>query len=85
MLLHVKVMEVSRTKMRALGFDWAKITGGNLVTSTVSGMILPPTSPSLPAGAGGPFLLGGIFSVTAASVATRRKSSVDCTGMARMP
>ena len=26
-LLHVKVMEVSRTKLRQLGFDFAKING----------------------------------------------------------
>jgi len=38
-LLHVKVMEVSRTKLRRLGFDWAKITGGNVVASTISGLI----------------------------------------------
>ena len=25
-LLHVKVMEVSRTKLRTLGFDWAQIS-----------------------------------------------------------
>ena len=31
-LLHVKVMEVSRTKLRRLGFDWAKITGSNVIT-----------------------------------------------------
>ncbi|MBN2580612.1 MAG: pilus assembly protein N-terminal domain-containing protein [Pirellulales bacterium] len=28
-LLHVKVMEVSRTKLRRLGFDWAQISGSN--------------------------------------------------------
>jgi pilus assembly protein CpaC len=49
-LLHVKVMEVSRSKLRQLGFDWAKITGGNMVASGVSGMVLPPSSPTLPAG-----------------------------------
>ena len=38
-LLHVKVMEVSRTKLRRLGFDWAKITGSNVVTSGVSGLV----------------------------------------------
>jgi pilus assembly protein CpaC len=38
-LLHVKVMEVSRTKLRQLGFDWAKITGGNVITSTTSGFL----------------------------------------------
>jgi pilus assembly protein CpaC len=52
-LLHVRVMEVSRTKLRQLGFDWAKITGGNMVTSGVSGMIQAPVSPSLPVGTGG--------------------------------
>ena len=38
-LLHVKVMEVSRTKLRNLGFDFAKVTNGSLVTSGVSGLI----------------------------------------------
>ncbi len=38
-LLHVKVMEVSRTKLRQLGFDWAKITGSNVITSGTSGLI----------------------------------------------
>ena len=52
-LLHVKVMEVSRTKLRQLGFDWAKITGSNMVTSGASGMILPPSSPALPSGVPG--------------------------------
>ncbi len=49
-LLHVRVMEVSRTKLRELGFDWAQITGANLVTSGISGLVLPPMSPSLPSG-----------------------------------
>ncbi|MCD4726629.1 MAG: histidine kinase, partial [Pirellulales bacterium] len=38
-LLHVKVMEVSRTKLRQLGLDWAKITGNNVITSGPSGLI----------------------------------------------
>jgi len=38
-LLHVKVMEVSRTKLRQLGFDWAKITGSNVITSGPSGLL----------------------------------------------
>jgi pilus assembly protein CpaC len=38
-VLHVKVMEVSRTKLRSLGFDFAKITGDNLVVSGVSGLL----------------------------------------------
>jgi|GEM_PF-344598 len=35
-LLAVKVMEVSRTKLRQLGFDFAKVTNGSFVTSGVS-------------------------------------------------
>jgi pilus assembly protein CpaC len=38
-LLHVKVMEVSRTKLRDLGFDWVKLTGGNVVASGISGLL----------------------------------------------
>ena len=38
-VLHVKVMEVSRTKLRKLGFDFAKLTNGNVVYSAVSGLI----------------------------------------------
>ena len=37
--LHVKVMEVSRTKLRRLGFDFAKMTGSNLVTSSPMGLL----------------------------------------------
>lgn len=43
-LLHVKVMEVSRTKLRRLGFDFTKITNGNVVFSGVSGLITAATS-----------------------------------------
>jgi pilus assembly protein CpaC len=38
-LLHVKVMEVSRTKLRTLGFDWAEINGGSFVAQSVSGLL----------------------------------------------
>lgn len=40
-LLHVKVMEVSRTKLRALGFDFTQLTaaGSGIVASTVSGLV----------------------------------------------
>jgi len=37
--LHVKVMEVSRTNLKQLGFDWANFNGGNFVGSTASGII----------------------------------------------
>ncbi len=38
-LLHVKVMEVSRTNLKQLGFDFANFSGGNFVGSTASGII----------------------------------------------
>jgi pilus assembly protein CpaC len=37
-LLHVKLMEVSRTKLRRLGFDWANLNGGSGAISNVAGM-----------------------------------------------
>lgn len=38
-LLHVKLMEVSRTKLRRLGFDWATFNGNSGVVQSVSGVI----------------------------------------------
>jgi pilus assembly protein CpaC len=39
-LLHVKVLEVSRTKLRTLGFDWAQVSGGgSFVSQGVSGLL----------------------------------------------
>ncbi|MFH1919500.1 MAG: hypothetical protein ABIP48_06390, partial [Planctomycetota bacterium] len=38
-MLHVKVMEISRTKLRNLGFDWSIITNGGLFTSGGSGLV----------------------------------------------
>ena len=43
-LLHAKVMEVSRTKLRTLGIDWAQISGNNLIASGVSGLLGTVTS-----------------------------------------
>jgi pilus assembly protein CpaC len=44
-LLHLKVMEVSRTKLRTLGFDWGHVTGdGSLIMSSASGLLAPPAS-----------------------------------------
>jgi len=40
-LLHVKVMEVSRTKLRELGFDFWANNSSFFATSTVSGLINP--------------------------------------------
>jgi len=42
-LLHVKVMEISRTKLRNLGFDWAQISsGGGFISQSVSTLLQPP-------------------------------------------
>jgi pilus assembly protein CpaC len=41
-LLHVKVMEVSRTKLRSLGFDWAQISGDSFVTQSVGRLLEQP-------------------------------------------
>ncbi len=38
-LLHTKVMEVSRTKLRNLGIDFAQFNGDDFVTSGISGLI----------------------------------------------
>lgn len=38
-LLHVKIMEVSRTKLRTLGFDWAEINGASFVSQGVAGLL----------------------------------------------
>lgn len=41
-LLHVKLMEVSRTKLRKLGMDWTNINSGSTVASA-AGSVLTPT------------------------------------------
>ena len=38
-MLHVQVMEVSRTKLRSLGFDWAYFSGDDYIIQSVSGLI----------------------------------------------
>lgn len=38
-LLHIKVMEVSRTKLRRLGFDWGQVSGSSIVSSTPVGLL----------------------------------------------
>ena len=38
-LLHVKAIEVSRTKLRALGFDWAAVTEDGFLSQSVSGLL----------------------------------------------
>jgi pilus assembly protein CpaC len=49
-VLHVKVMEVSRTKLRTLGFDWANISGGGTVAQGVSGLLNATTGVASPSG-----------------------------------
>ncbi len=63
-LLKVRVMEVSRTKLRDLGVDWALLDGGNiLAASNVSGLLRPADSIISNGGnlikVGGPLTSGG--------------------------
>ena len=54
-LLHCKVAEVSRTKARNLGFDFANINGNSFIASSVSGLLAAGSvigGPVAPAGAG---------------------------------
>lgn len=48
-LLHVKVMEVSRTKLRKMGFDFSIIQGDDFFTSSVSGLITSVSGSGSPA------------------------------------
>ena len=41
-LLYVKVLEVSRTKLRTLGFDWAELNGASFITQSSSGLLQAP-------------------------------------------
>lgn len=38
-MLHVKVLEISRTKLRNLGIDWVAISGNDFVTQGVGGLL----------------------------------------------
>lgn len=53
-LLHVKVMEVSRTKMRQLGFDFSKTfnAGNSMLYSGAAGLLSYPGSPPVLTAAG---------------------------------
>ena len=59
-LLHIKVYEVSRTKLRQLGFDFSQVSGGAFVTSAISEGItgLSPTTMSFSAVSGANSFLG---------------------------
>ena len=52
-LLHTRIMEVSRTKLRELGIDSGHTDGSNLITLAFSGMLNPVTS------SGGNLVAGG--------------------------
>ena len=52
-LLHVNVMEVSRTKLRAMGFDWVNFGSTDFVAQTVAGTLAQFTSTGTATGAGG--------------------------------
>lgn len=46
-VLHVQVMEVSRTKLRQLGFDFADFNGNDFIVSSISGLISSVASASV--------------------------------------
>lgn len=51
-LLHTKVMEVSRTKMRQVGFDWAHLSGSSFIQQSVSGLLSSATGGLVPTATG---------------------------------
>jgi pilus assembly protein CpaC len=51
--LHVKIYEVSRTKLRRLGFDFANVTNGSLVMSGISGLLATAANAGLASGTAG--------------------------------
>jgi pilus assembly protein CpaC len=51
-IVHVKVIEVSRTKLRNLGFDWAQVSnGGSVMWSGVNGLLNSSATFGPPTGA----------------------------------
>lgn len=62
-MLHVQVMEVSRTKLRSLGFDWAQFGQSGFVVQDVSGLIGTFSNASQSVtGTGGATVNFGVFS-----------------------
>jgi pilus assembly protein CpaC len=51
-LLHVKVAEVDRSKVRNLGFDFSEINGQSFVTSSISNMLAPGIGAAIPTATG---------------------------------
>ncbi|HTQ38686.1 MAG TPA: pilus assembly protein N-terminal domain-containing protein [Pirellulales bacterium] len=67
-LLHVKVAEVSRTKARELGFDFASINSGSFLASSVSNLLVPGSvagTVATPLGAGDTVRFGLVKNNTA--------------------
>jgi pilus assembly protein CpaC len=58
-MLHVKLMEVSRTKLRRLGFDWAVLNGETRVMSSAAGMLTGVTPAGTPTVQNGILVPGG--------------------------
>lgn len=75
-LLHLRVMEVSRTKLRAMGFDFAQLSNGNmnsLVRSGVGSLIGVPTDEGkLPISTSSTFQFGVVDGNSASSASWRR-------------
>ncbi len=59
-LLKTKVMEVSRTKLRNAGFDWAYFDGSDYVVQSVSGLLTGGAVPSAIAASGADTMRFGI-------------------------
>ncbi len=51
-LLHTQVMEVSRSKLRDLGFDWHWSNSGDFAVQSVNGLVSPTASGLTPSGTG---------------------------------
>ena len=59
-MLKVKVMEVSRTKLRTLGFDWAAFNGSDFIVQSVSGLVQAGAAPGTVAATGGDTIRFGL-------------------------
>lgn len=60
-LLHVQVMEVSRTKLRAMGFDWANFGNTDFVVQSVAGTLGQFTQSGTALGSGGETISFGLI------------------------
>ena len=61
-LLHVKLMEVSRTRLAELGFDWANISGDDFAISSISGLLSGATATSVTTTGNETFAFGSVDS-----------------------